>query len=63
MDSHVIIRMLTDDGWFAVETHGSHHQFKHPVKAGRVTVPHPCKNVPKGTMHSIMKQAGLNKAV
>ncbi|HEY3417019.1 MAG TPA: type II toxin-antitoxin system HicA family toxin [Armatimonadota bacterium] len=59
MDSNTIIRMLTEDGWYEVETHGSHHQFKHPTKSGKVTVVHPCKDVPKGTAHSILKQTGL----
>jgi predicted RNA binding protein YcfA (HicA-like mRNA interferase family) len=38
---------------------GSHKQFKHPVKPGRVTVPSPKKNIPAGTLKSIEKQAGL----
>lgn len=59
MDSSAIIRMLIEDGWYEVETHGSHHQFKHPTKPGKVTIPHPRKDVPKGTAQSILKQAGL----
>lgn len=38
---------------------GSHHHFKHPTKEGLVTVPHPKKDLPKGTVKSILKQAGL----
>ena len=38
---------------------GSHHQFKHPPKPGRVAVPHPRKGLKKGTENSILKQAGL----
>ncbi|MGH8678507.1 MAG: type II toxin-antitoxin system HicA family toxin [Burkholderiales bacterium] len=34
-----VLRMLNDDGWFLVATRGSHRQFKHPSKVGRVTVP------------------------
>jgi predicted RNA binding protein YcfA (HicA-like mRNA interferase family) len=34
-----VLRMLNEDGWFLVTTRGSHRQFKHPVKPGRVTVP------------------------
>jgi predicted RNA binding protein YcfA (HicA-like mRNA interferase family) len=34
-----ILRLLQDDGWFLVATRGSHRQYKHPVKPGRVTVP------------------------
>jgi predicted RNA binding protein YcfA (HicA-like mRNA interferase family) len=59
MNSRDIIKILENDGWFLVATKGSHHQFKHPVKAGRVTVPHPKKDLPKGTVNSIRKQAGL----
>ncbi|HXG29420.1 MAG TPA: type II toxin-antitoxin system HicA family toxin [Nevskiales bacterium] len=40
---------------------GSHHQFKHPVKPGRVTVPHPKRDLPVGTSNSILKQAGLKQ--
>jgi predicted RNA binding protein YcfA (HicA-like mRNA interferase family) len=39
---------------------GSHQQFKHPTKKGKVTIPHPKKDLPIGTVHSILKQAGLN---
>ncbi|MGA2081199.1 MAG: type II toxin-antitoxin system HicA family toxin [Holophaga sp.] len=61
MDSRSIIRMLEADGWKLVAVRGSHHQFKHPVKPGRVTVPHPTKDVPPGTERSIRMQAGLPK--
>jgi predicted RNA binding protein YcfA (HicA-like mRNA interferase family) len=59
MNSRDIIKMLKDDGWCLVRMRGSHHQFKHSVKTGLVTVPHPEKDIPKGTLNSIMKQAGL----
>ncbi|HTV47403.1 MAG TPA: type II toxin-antitoxin system HicA family toxin [Phycisphaerae bacterium] len=61
MDSRQIIRVLIDDGWTLVRTKGSHHQFKHPNKPGLVTVPHPRKDFPKGTLRSIYRQAGLDK--
>jgi predicted RNA binding protein YcfA (HicA-like mRNA interferase family) len=48
-----------DDGWEVVATKGSHHQLKHPSKKGRVTLPHPKKQLPIGTIRSIKKQAGL----
>jgi predicted RNA binding protein YcfA (HicA-like mRNA interferase family) len=51
--SREIIRELLDDGWFQVAQRGSHVQFKHPTKAGRVTVPHPKKDLPAGTVASI----------
>lgn len=57
-NSRKLIRMLKDDGWELVATRGDHHQYKHPVKKGRVTVPHPNKDIPAGTVRSIYKQAG-----
>ncbi|MGE0109227.1 MAG: type II toxin-antitoxin system HicA family toxin [Bdellovibrionales bacterium] len=44
-----------------VATRGSHHQFKHPMKVGRVTVPHPKKDLPQKTVKSILKQAGIKE--
>jgi len=60
MDSRTIIRALIAGGWELVATKGSHHQFKHPSRPGRVTVPHPKRDIPLGTLRSIEKQAGLN---
>jgi predicted RNA binding protein YcfA (HicA-like mRNA interferase family) len=59
MDSRTLIKILEADGWVLVAVRGSHHQFKHPTKPGRVTVPHPNKDLTKGTEVSILKQAGL----
>ena len=59
MDSSSLKRMLEKDGWYLARVKGSHHQFKHPTKAGVVTLPHPRKDIPKGTVESILKQAGL----
>jgi len=57
-----ILRMLADDGWRLVVTRGSHRQFKHPQKLGRVTVPgKPSDELAPGTLNSILKQAGLKK--
>jgi len=57
-----VLRMLNDDGWFLVATRGSHRQFKHPTKTGRVTVPgKPNDDLAPGTLNSILKQAGLKK--
>jgi predicted RNA binding protein YcfA (HicA-like mRNA interferase family) len=57
-----ILRMLQDDGWQLVATRGSHRQFKHGKKAGRVTVPgKPSDDLAPGTQNSILKQAGLKK--
>ncbi|MDR1148504.1 MAG: type II toxin-antitoxin system HicA family toxin [Spirochaetaceae bacterium] len=54
-----VLRLLLDAGWFIYEQNGSHIQFKHPVKKGRVTVPNHRGDIKKGTLHSIFKQAGL----
>jgi predicted RNA binding protein YcfA (HicA-like mRNA interferase family) len=59
MKSQDIIKALKSDGWKQVAQKGSHIQFKHPSKPGRVTVPHPEKDIPLGTLRSIEKQAGL----
>ena len=54
-----IIAILRADGWMEEKAEGSHHQFKHPNKPGKVTAKHPHKDVPGPTFKSIMKQAGL----
>lgn len=59
MTSREIIKKLEQDGWFEVAQAGSHKQFKHAMKPGRVTVPSPRKHVPLGTLRSIEKQAGI----
>jgi len=59
MNSAEIIRLLQADGWFEVARKGSHAQFKHRDKQGRVTVPHPKRDIPIGTLRSIEKQSGL----
>ncbi|MCO6555516.1 MAG: type II toxin-antitoxin system HicA family toxin [Gilliamella sp.] len=59
MHSSKLIKMLKENGWYEVAVKGSHHQFKHSTKKGRVTVPHPKKDLPLGTVKNILKQAGL----
>jgi len=54
-----VIRTLRADGWVLVRTKGSHQHFKHPNKPGIVTVPHPRKEIPIGTLKSIEKQSGV----
>ena len=53
-----IIKRLKADGWFEVSVKGSHHKFEHDRKPGIVIIPHPKKDLPKGTVKSIFKQAG-----
>jgi len=57
-----ILRMLSEDGWYLASTKGSHRQFKHPSKPGRVTVAgKPSDDLAPGTLNSILKQSGLKK--
>lgn len=57
--SKEVIKLLKADGWFEVDVTGSHHQYKHLIKKGRVTVKHPDKDIPRKTLDSIEKQSGL----
>lgn len=59
VSSREILRRLKADGWFEVRTRGSHVQLKHATKPGLVTLPHPKKDLPTGTVKSIEKQSGL----
>ena len=61
MSSADLIRLLKDDGGQEVRVRGSHHQFRHLTKAGTVTVPHPKKDLSKGLVIAILKQAGLRE--
>lgn len=57
-----IIRILEEDGWYLVATKGSHRQYKHAEKKGRVTVAgKPSSDLHPKTLGSILKQAGLDK--
>lgn len=59
MRSRDVITALEADGWQLVRTKGSHHHFRHATKSGTVTVPHPQRDIPLGTLKSIERQAGL----
>jgi predicted RNA binding protein YcfA (HicA-like mRNA interferase family) len=59
-----VMRMLERDGWEHVSTTGGHRHLKHPTKRGRVTVSgHLGDDMPKGTMASILRQAGIRRGV
>ncbi len=58
--SREVIKMLTADGWYECACDGDHHQFKHSVKKGKVTVPHPRKDMNIRTLRSIERQSGLS---
>jgi predicted RNA binding protein YcfA (HicA-like mRNA interferase family) len=56
------MRLIEDDGWFLVAVRGSHRQYKHLIKSGRVTIAgKPSDDLAPGTMNSILKQAGLKE--
>jgi predicted RNA binding protein YcfA (HicA-like mRNA interferase family) len=59
MDSRTVVKKLRADGWRLESVRGSHHQFKHPTKAGRVSVPHPKRDLAPGTVKSIERQSGV----
>lgn len=59
MKSADVIKALEAAGWNRVAQKGSHIQLKHPTRPGRVTVPHPKRDLPIGTLKSIEKQSGL----
>jgi predicted RNA binding protein YcfA (HicA-like mRNA interferase family) len=59
MNSRDVIAALRANGWYQVAQKGSHVQFKHSTKPGRVTVVHPSREIPKGTLRSIERQSGL----
>ena len=57
-----MIMRVEADGWRIVKQKGSHRQYKHPAKAGRVTIPgHPGDDVAFGTLKSIYRQAQLDE--
>ncbi|MDN3580299.1 type II toxin-antitoxin system HicA family toxin [Mucilaginibacter flavus] len=59
MNCKELIRTLKADGWIEKTQKGSHLQMVHPVKPGKVTVPVHSGDIPRGTLNSIFKQAGL----
>ena len=60
MDSRYLIGHIVADGWYLVRIRGSHHHFKHPIKPGLVTIPHPKKDRLDKAAKSILKQALLS---
>lgn len=57
-----VLATLESDGWYLVATRGSHRQFKHPTKPGRVTVAgKPSDDLAPGTLNSILKQAQIQR--
>ncbi len=58
LDSWDVMTRLKAEGWVEVAQKGSQKQLKHPSKPGRVTLPHPRRDIPLGTLRSIWRQAG-----
>lgn len=57
-----VIKLIEENGWYLVTTKGSHRQYKHPKKTGRVTIAgHPNDDLAPGTQSSIFKQAQVEK--
>jgi predicted RNA binding protein YcfA (HicA-like mRNA interferase family) len=57
-----IIKQIEADGWYQIDTKGSHRQYKHAAKTGRVTIAgHPSDELAPGTLNSILKQARLKE--
>jgi predicted RNA binding protein YcfA (HicA-like mRNA interferase family) len=59
MNSAEVVKLIHAHGWRLIRVSGSHHHFRHAVRPGLVTIPHPKKDLPPGTLNSILKQAGL----
>lgn len=53
-------RIIKRDGWYQVKQKGSHHQYKHPIKSGKVTIPEHGSDINIDIVKSIMKQAGID---
>lgn len=60
MRSRDVIKRLEAHGWVKVRQRGSHTQFKHRDKAALVTVPHPKRDIPRGTLKSIARASGID---
>ena len=59
MTAKEVEKLIKADGWHLVKQVGSHRQYKHPEKPGKVTIPFHKGDIDKGTANSILKQAGL----
>lgn len=57
--SRELIKMAQDNGWYLVNTEGSHHQYKHPTYKHKLTIPHPRKDLKPKTLRKILKDMGL----
>jgi predicted RNA binding protein YcfA (HicA-like mRNA interferase family) len=62
VSSKEIMTALRKNGWIEFEVRGSHHQFRHPTLPGRVTITHPVKDIPWGTVKSTLQQSGIKES-
>ncbi|MGQ0665150.1 MAG: type II toxin-antitoxin system HicA family toxin [Pseudomonadota bacterium] len=61
LGSREVLKQRKADGGVLAGRTGSHHHLKHPVKPGKVTAPHPARDLPIGTLKSIERQSGINR--
>ncbi|MGE0405683.1 MAG: type II toxin-antitoxin system HicA family toxin [Candidatus Korobacteraceae bacterium] len=62
MKTRDVIKLVEEDGWRLLRTRGSHRQYGHSVKKGLVTIAgHPSDEMPRKTLRSVLRQAGLKK--
>lgn len=54
-------KLLLKNGWYRYRVVGSHYQYKHSYILGKITIPRHCKEIKKGTLNSILKQAGIKE--
>lgn len=61
ISSREVIKILEQDGWVFIGATGDHHHFKHPTKPGKITVPHPVKDIHLGTLRKgILARASID---
>lgn len=60
VSSRQAIKTIEADGRLLVRVTGDHHQFRHPIRRGKVTVPHPVKDLPIQVVVSIERQSGVD---
>ncbi len=60
MEVRDVLKLIEADGWTLKQTVGSHRQYVHPSKPGKITVAgHPSVDMPPGTLNNMLKKAGL----
>jgi len=62
MKARELEKLILADGWVKHSTRGSHVHYTHTVKLGKVTIPFHSGDIPRGTLNSILKQAGIKES-